>query len=190
LKLIIIRKAIRGVSRWVLVRFAHRARLAAGLPGRVNIVLVSSSTIRKLNRSFRGKDQATDVLAFPTLPLMRPGSGAVEAHASRLAGEIVISSELAADNARRYGHDTTQELKVLILHGMLHLAGYDHEHDQGKMARKEERVRRELGLTDGLIRRMQTPTEAGSGPRSLFGKRRQPANGQTPKANSRRRRKR
>lgn len=151
--MIIIRKAVRGVSRRSLVRFVHRARVAAGLPGRVDIVLVSSSTTRKLNRSFRGKDKATDVLAFPSVPLMLSKSRAQGTHAWPLAGEIVISSEIAAANAQRYGHKPVQEVKVLIVHGMLHLAGYDHEHDKGTMARKEERLRRELGLSDGLIRR-------------------------------------
>jgi probable rRNA maturation factor len=141
--MVIVKKAAPGVSEQALSRFAQRARKAAGLRGQVNVVLTSSRDLRALNRRFRGKDKPTDVLSFPPIPLV----------ADKFSGDIVISAEIAVRNARIYRHAPAQELKILILHGMLHLAGHDHESDRGQMARKEERLRRELGLTDGLIRR-------------------------------------
>ena len=149
--MIIIRKAAPGISEQALARFAQRARKAAGLRGQVNVVLTSSRAMRGLNRRFRGKDKTTDVLSFPPVPVV----------ADRFSGDIAISTDIACRNARLYQHAPAQELKILILHGMLHLAGYDHESDSGGMARREERLRRALGLSDGLIRRTtddQRPT--------------------------------
>jgi probable rRNA maturation factor len=143
--MIIIRKAAPGISEQALARFAQRARKAAGLRGQVNVVLTSSRDIRALNRRFRGKDKPTDVLSFPPVPVV----------AEAFSGDIVISTDIACRNARLYQHAPAQEVKILILHGMLHLAGYDHESDRGEMARKEERLRRELGLSNGLIRRTE-----------------------------------
>jgi probable rRNA maturation factor len=96
-----------------------------------------------LNRTFRRKNNPTDVLSFPT-PNQK---------ASGHSGDIAISAEIAIDNAKRYGHSPADEVKILILHGMLHLAGHDHETDQGKMARIETKLRRQLGLADSLISR-------------------------------------
>jgi probable rRNA maturation factor len=143
--MIIIRKAAPGISEPALARFAQRVRKAAGLRGQVNVVLTSSRDIRALNRRFRGKDKPTDVLSFPPVPLV----------ADAFSGDIVISTDIACRNARLYQHAPAQELKILILHGMLHLAGYDHESDRGGMARQEERLRRQLGLSNGLIRRTE-----------------------------------
>jgi probable rRNA maturation factor len=152
--MIIIRKAAPGISEPALARFALRARKAAGLRGQVNVVLTSSRDIRALNRRFRGKDEPTDVLSFPPVPVV----------ADACAGDIVISTDIACRNARFYQHALAQELKILIVHGMLHLAGYDHESDRGGMARQEERLRRELGLSNGLIGR--TGKGRGSGLRA------------------------
>jgi probable rRNA maturation factor len=143
--MVIIKKAAPGISAPALARFAQRARKAAGLRGQVNVVLTSSRALRALNRRFRGKDKPTDVLSFPSVPVV----------ADRFSGDIVISIEIASRNARLYQHAPAQELKILIVHGMLHLAGYDHESDGGAMARQEERLRRELGLSDGLIGRTE-----------------------------------
>lgn len=136
-------KPVEGASERALARFAQKAQRAAGVRGEVSVLVASSRAVRGLNRRFRGVDKPTDVLSFPPLPGL----------AGRFAGDIVICGEIAARNARCYRHSTAEELKVLILHGMLHLAGYDHEHDRGAMARKEERLRRTLGLRNGLIRR-------------------------------------
>jgi len=102
--------------------------------------------MKSLNRRFRGKDQATDVLSFPAAP------DASKSH----AGDIAISAEFATQNARFLGHDPTVEVKILALHGILHLRGYDHERDHGRMARREQKLRRELDLPVGLIERTET----------------------------------
>ncbi len=175
---IIIHKAAAGVSQQALARFVRRARRSAGLAGQVNVMLASSREVRALNRRFRSKDAPTDVLAFPCRPSAWPGSSTwVRSSRSRAAeaGDIVICSDIAAANARRYGHPPALEVKILILHGMLHLAGYDHEGDAGEMARKEERLRRKLGLSDGLIGRARAIVEAAT------------ARGQRATANHRRR---
>ncbi len=141
--MLIVRKAAPGVSSGALEKFTRRARKATGLQGQVNVVLTSSRDIQKLNHRFRGQDKATDVLSFPPL----------RAVAGAFSGDIVISTDIAVRNARDFGHHPNQELKILILHGLLHLAGHDHETDDGQMARKEERLRRQLRLTSGLIGR-------------------------------------
>jgi probable rRNA maturation factor len=96
-----------------------------------------------LNLRFRGKDCPTDVLSFPPMPGLIDG----------LAGDVAISADLAADNARLLRHPLAVEIKILVLHAILHLAGYDHERDQGEMARRESSLRRSLGLPEGLIER-------------------------------------
>jgi probable rRNA maturation factor len=144
---VIIDKSAEGVSQRSLQRFLGQARRAVKLAGKVNVVLTSNREMRALNRRFRRKDQATDVLSFP----------AIEAVASQWSGDIAISTEIAAGNSEKFGHSILHEIKVLMLHGVLHLAGYDHESDNGQMARKEERLRRQLGLADGLIRRGADP---------------------------------
>jgi probable rRNA maturation factor len=102
--------------------------------------------MKSLNQKFRGKDVATDVLSFPT------ESGGQK----QFAGEIAISAEIAAQNARLLGHSTAQEVKILVAHGILHLRGYDHECDNGEMARREEQLRAKLHLPLGLIERAKT----------------------------------
>jgi probable rRNA maturation factor len=125
-----------------LVRAAEAAKLAGG----VSVLLTGDEEIRRLNREFRHKDKATDVLSFPALQ-MNGGE--------RLAGDLAISVETAAREAELQGNALAIELKVLVLHGVLHLAGWDHETDQGEMAQKEEELRRTLGLKQGLITRAQ-----------------------------------
>jgi probable rRNA maturation factor len=144
--LVIIQKTIPGLSESALDRFVLAARRAAGLRGRVNVVITSSAALRGLNQKFRGKNEPTDVLSFPT-----PWAG--RAKGSRLAGDIAISADIAAQNAVQLGHDAKQEVKILALHGVLHLAGFDHERDNGKMARKEASLREKLRLPSGLIER-------------------------------------
>jgi probable rRNA maturation factor len=107
-----------------------------------------------LNRRFRGKDRATDVLSF---------SAAADDARKRFAGELAISAEMAAENARAFGHPAAVEIKVLVLHGVLHLAGYDHERDGGEMARCEEELRARLGLPPGLIGRTAHARSVNSG---------------------------
>ncbi len=131
-----------------LVRFLAEAQEAVRLRGEVNILLTTDAAIKKLNRQFRGKNKPTDVLSFPA-----EGIGAEE-----LAGDLAISVETARRQAADQGHALTCELKVLILHGLLHLAGQDHETDNGKMARREQKLRAALRLPQGLIERAAIPT--------------------------------
>ncbi|HEV2462403.1 MAG TPA: rRNA maturation RNase YbeY [Acidobacteriaceae bacterium] len=130
-----------------LESFLAGAGRAARLKGTVSVLLTGDSEIRRLNREFRGKDKATDVLSFPA------GDGAGR---SRTAGDLAISVETAAREAEQRGHSLETELRVLLLHGVLHLAGLDHERDSGEMARKENALRKRLGLSQGLIARATT----------------------------------
>jgi len=149
--LVILRKKVAGLSEDALERFVWRARRAAGLGGAVNVLVTGSAALRGLNRQFRGQNKATDVLSFPScLP------GAVKGRQRPApAGDIAISAEIAAQNARRLGHRPAQEVKILTLHGILHLAGFDHERDNGRMARRETKLRQVLRLPVALIERTQ-----------------------------------
>jgi len=149
--LVILRKKVAGLNENALQRFVLRACRAAGLKGTVNVLVTSSTAVRSLNREFRGLNKATDVLSFPPLWPVSPGGR----KKSALAGEIAISGEVAGQNAARLGHRTAEEVKVLTLHGILHLAGFDHERDNGEMARKEMKLRELLKLPVALIERMQ-----------------------------------
>jgi probable rRNA maturation factor len=104
------------------------------------IVLVSDAAIRKLNRQFRGQDQVTDVLSFPNQP--EP----FEAENQSQLGEIVISIQRAAVQAKENGLTFSNEVEQLILHGLLHLCGHDHETDDGEMNRLELKLRKKLGI--------------------------------------------
>jgi len=130
-------------SARTLSRFLSEAQAAVRLKGEVTVLLTTDPAIRKLNRNFRGKDKATDVLSFPA-----EGIGAEE-----IAGDLAISVPTALKQAVEQRHPLATEIKVLILHGLLHLAGYDHETDEGKMARREGQLRTRLGLPHGLIER-------------------------------------
>jgi probable rRNA maturation factor len=136
-------KNLRLPAARTLARFLAEAQAAVRLRGEVNVQLTTDATIRRLNRQFRGKNKATDVLSFPA-----GGIGAEE-----LAGDLAISVETARKQAVEQHHSLSTEIKVLILHGLLHLAGYDHEADEGQMARREGRLRAKLNLPQGLIER-------------------------------------
>ena len=133
-----------GLASWLASIAPSRAR------GTVTVAIVSDARVRALNRQYRRKDKATDVLSFP-------------ASASRLRrgrpdergdlGDVVIAAGVAARQAHEAGHTLATELRVLALHGLLHLLGYDHERDDGRMARLERRLRRRGGLEEGLIER-------------------------------------
>jgi probable rRNA maturation factor len=129
------RVAAPGLARWMQTHAPSRAR------GEVGVALVSDRRMRDLNRTFRGKDAVTDVLSFPS-----------DGDAATL-GDIVIATGVAARQAGAAGHPLATELRVLALHGLLHLVGYDHETDEGRMARVEARLRRKAGLPAGLIER-------------------------------------
>lgn len=141
--MVILDKEVLGLSPTALERFILRSSRAVGLKGRVNVLITGSPAIRALNREFRHNDKPTDVLSFPAEPHTKPA----------FAGEIAISADIAIQNALRLGHSAAEEIKILTLHGLLHLAGFDHERDNGKMARREFQLRRELRLPVGLIER-------------------------------------
>jgi probable rRNA maturation factor len=139
---------LRLPSTQTLARFLSQARLAARLRGKVSVLLTTDAAQRGFNRRFRGKNKSTDVLSFPAAP-SAPGAPV----ADQFAGDLSISVPIACRQAAQQGHSLTTEIKVLILHGVLHLAGYDHEIDSGQMARRERTLRAHLGLPGGLIER-------------------------------------
>jgi probable rRNA maturation factor len=134
----------RSVNAAQLQRFARRAQKLAEVQGEVDILIATNNRLRDLNRRFRRKNKPTDVLSFP-----RPSGG-----------DIAISAQIARENAQRYGHSLGAELKILVLHGMLHLAGYDHESDDGRMASAEARLRSQLKLPASLIHRTHSSGKA------------------------------
>lgn len=133
------------LSRARLRSFLLQARRLVGLRGEVSVRITSDHVLRGLNHRFRGVDLPTDVLSFPAAP----GSTAP----ARIAGDLAISRHAAARQASQFGHSLDTELRILILHGLLHLAGHDHERDHGQMRRLEDRLRRRLGLPTALIAR-------------------------------------
>ena len=143
-----------GLSKAGLARFLKRARAAVGLEGEVHVLLADDATLKRLNRAFRGKNTATDVLSFPAANV-EDGNG------TGVAGDLAISLERAVRQAARFGHSLRDEVRVLMLHGMLHLAGFDHERDSGDMAEREAELRRELGLPAGLIARVSERAATG-----------------------------
>ena len=132
-----------GLSRLALTRFANRAQAAVGLEGDVEILLAGDATLRRLNRDFRAKDKPTDVLSFP----------APSDFAGTHAGDLAISLQTAQRQATEHGHTLADEVRVLLLHGLLHLSGMDHETDSGEMAARESILRKSLKLPSGLIDR-------------------------------------
>ncbi|MFZ0478384.1 MAG: rRNA maturation RNase YbeY [Terriglobales bacterium] len=142
--MVIFQKRVADLTELALGRFITRARRAAGLKGPVDVLVTSNAEMKSLNQRFRGKDKATDVLSFPS---------SRDNPRKKFAGEIAVSAEIAAHNARLLGHAAAQEVKILVLHGILHLRGYDHERDKGQMARRESQLRAQLRLPVGLIER-------------------------------------
>jgi probable rRNA maturation factor len=132
---------VRGVEPESLSVFAMRACRAAGLRGGIGIVVTSDAEMKKMNAWFRDKAKPTDVLSFT-------------AHGIKgYAGDIAISADIARANSARLRHSLEEELKVLILHGVLHLAGHDHETDNGEMSTKEMKLRERFGLPPALTQR-------------------------------------
>ena len=123
-----------GLARWLQSIAPARAR------GQLTIALVSDARVRSLNRRYRRTSTATDVLSFP-------------AEEPSQLGDVVIATGVARRQAKAAGHSLQTELRVLALHGLLHLLGYDHERDDGRMARVERRLRVRGGLREGLIER-------------------------------------
>jgi len=139
--LLLFRRTPRGLPRAGLRRFAEKLseELAAGR--RFTCLLTDDRELRRLNRDFLGQDWPTDVLSFPA------------AGPDDFLGEMALSVQRAGEQARHFGHPLEQEIRILMLHGLLHLLGMDHEADRGRMARAEVRWRRKLGLPAGFIQR-------------------------------------
>ena len=139
---ILFRRPVADVRASALRAYACQleAGLAKGRP--FECLITGNAEIRKLNREFRGKDEPTDVLSFAV-----DGPG--------LLGSLAISLARARAQARAFGHSTEAEVRILMLHGLLHLLGYDHENDSGRMARAEKRWREALRLPAGLIERVR-----------------------------------
>lgn len=136
--------ALSTISSSGLARFVNRARAAVRLDGEVEVLLTSDAEIKRLNKAFRGKNKATDVLSFPA-----------PEEAEGLAGDLAVSLDTAARQAAEHGHALRDEVRILLLHGLLHLAGEDHETDTGEMAARERALRKELKLPLGLIERVE-----------------------------------
>jgi len=166
--------AAHGLARWLRRVAPSRAR------GTVSVAIVSDRQVRALNRTYRHKDTATDVLSFAaseetspprrtqrtqrnsrTEPRASSSVYSVSSVVESFLGEIVIARGVARRQARAAGHDEPTELRVLALHGLLHLIGYDHERDAGEMRRVEARLRRKGGLREGLIERGSPAVAAG-----------------------------
>ena len=128
----------KGLGEW-LARVAPRSAR-----GEITIAILPDAKVRKLNRVYRKIDKTTDVLSFPAEKGSPP---------ARFLGDIAISWGKAQKQAEKLGHSVGVELRVLALHGLLHLLGYDHQNDNGRMARLETRLRRKAGLPPGLIAR-------------------------------------
>jgi probable rRNA maturation factor len=150
-----------------LKRFLAQARRELRIPAEaVTICLVTPAEMARWNRAYRGKNRPTDVLSFPaTVPSFKssrpprqrfksgnatnissPTSFASFASSGSYLGDIAIAPAVARKNARAFGRTFDDEMRILILHGMLHLMGYDHESDNGQMERREQKLRRVLGL--------------------------------------------
>ncbi len=133
----------RGLARWL------EGAAPASARGLVTVAVVTDARVRTLNRRYRNKDERTDVLSFP-------------AEEAGQLGDVVIAKGVAARQAREAGHTVGTELRVLALHGLLHLLGHDHENDGGRMARLERRLRKAAGLREGLIERAAAGRAPGS----------------------------
>lgn len=131
------RRIRRGELRLFLEELSRRVMRGKTL----SCLVTNDAELRRLNKQFRGKNSATDVLSFP--------SGGMNG----FAGDLAISADQARAQASEYGHSIDEELRILMLHGALHLTGLDHESDSGEMARAEARWRKRLGLPGGLIER-------------------------------------
>jgi probable rRNA maturation factor len=136
------RRAGTSISRAAVRDFAERLMIEVADGRRFDCLLTDDRELRRLNREFLGHDYPTDVLSFP--------SGAD----TGFAGEIAISTGRAAEQAAEFGHDLDAEVQILMLHGVLHLLGMDHENDRGAMARTEKRWRKHFQLPVSLIERV------------------------------------
>jgi probable rRNA maturation factor len=138
------RRTPTGVRPRAIQAFARKLEREVAKGRAFDTLITGDAELQRLNREFRSKDYATDVLSFPA------SEGALAS-----LGDIAISAARARAQARDFGHSTEDEIRILMLHGVLHLIGLDHESDTGAMARAEKRWRARLNLPNGLIERVQ-----------------------------------
>jgi probable rRNA maturation factor len=138
---VIFRRESADAPQRAVARFARKLQDEVAKGRAFDCLITGDAELRRLNLKFRGKDEATDVLSFPAAP--------PAAH----LGDLAISLQRARAQARAFGHSTEDEIRILMLHGVLHLTGLDHEADAGRMARAEKRWRARLGLPMSLIER-------------------------------------
>jgi probable rRNA maturation factor len=136
-------RARTGLNRRALRQFARELQETVTKGRPFQCLVTDDKELLRLNRQFLGKDYPTDVLSFPS------------ADEGGELGELAISSDRAFDQAAEFGHAIEDEIRILMLHGVLHLLGLDHEKDRGRMAREEARLRKRLGLPTGLIERVR-----------------------------------
>ncbi|MDE3165286.1 MAG: rRNA maturation RNase YbeY [Acidobacteriota bacterium] len=139
---VIFRRVPADVRPRAIQAFARKLQREAARGRPFHVLITGDAEVARLNRDFRGKDYPTDVLSFPsgTKPFL---------------GDVAISAARARAQAREFGHSTEDEMRILMLHGVLHLTGMDHEADSGAMARAEKRWRARLRLPHGLIERVR-----------------------------------
>ncbi len=147
-----LRLARGALPRRELRNFVRDAAQAIPLEGELSVLLAGDAAIQELNRTYRRKNKPTDVLSFPAAAL-----GPTQK--TPLAGDLAVSVETAQRQADAFGHSLLHEVKILLLHGMLHLAGFDHEADAGQMARREAVLRQRFALPSGLIERTGEPAQ-------------------------------
>ncbi len=140
---VLFRRAPASLRRRPLQEFARTLRAGVARGREFHCLITDDRELRRLNRRFRRFDHATDVLSFP-------------AEDGPALGELAISANRAAAQAREFGHSRLDEIRILMLHGVLHLIGMDHETDRGRMARAEARWRKKLDLPAGLIARTRS----------------------------------
>jgi probable rRNA maturation factor len=160
------RRAPASLRRTPIERFARALGKEVAKGRRFDALITGDAELRRLNRDFRGQDHPTDVLSFPAsgqqpLPHGRGSDGSPPteprpAGSGAFLGDIAISLGRARAQARQFGHGIEQEVQILMLHGVLHLCGHDHESDSGAMARAEKRWRAKLGLPTSLIERVRS----------------------------------
>ena len=148
--MIVNRQRAARLARPPLEAFLRRVKHELGLEeAGLTVRLVSDAEIARMNETFRKKKGPTDVLSFPMMARRRPvrlRRGSRTVRADEYLGDIAISPATAQRYAKKYGRKLSSGLQVLILHGALHLLGYDHETDRGKMDRIERKLRKRLGL--------------------------------------------
>ena len=146
--IVLFRRAPAELNRRSLERFAQVLREEVADGAGFQCLVTDDRELRRLNREFLGKDYATDVLSFPEERFETAPAG--------WSGEIAISAQRAGEQARVYGHSLDDEIRILMLHGVLHLMGMDHETDRGRMARAEAVWRLRLALPAGVIERVRS----------------------------------